>query len=121
MFEEKESFWKKKGFYVSACVLLVCVMAVGAVCYRKANFAEDDHNMMANIATEVPDATADSAGNSAISSSDVKTQEKAAQANANLDESIATTEKKPQETTAPKAEKKDKATVEKTTKSKEWQ
>ena len=35
MFEEKESFWQKKGFYFSACLLLVGVMAVGAICYRK--------------------------------------------------------------------------------------
>ena len=35
MFEEKETFWKKKGFYASACVLLVGIMAVSAIAYRK--------------------------------------------------------------------------------------
>ncbi len=58
MFEEKETFWKKKGFYVSACVLLVGVMAVSAITYRKWNTVSDSNGkIMANIATEMPAAT----------------------------------------------------------------
>ena len=58
MLEEKETFWKKKGFYASACVLLIGIMAVSAIAYRKWNTASDSGNkMMANIATEVPAAT----------------------------------------------------------------
>ena len=53
MFEEKESFWQKKGFYFSACLLLVGVMAVGAICYRQAN-QKNNEKMMADIATEEP-------------------------------------------------------------------
>ncbi len=55
MFEEKESFWKKKGFYACACVLLVGIMAVGAIASRKFTVGGGNENkMMANIATEVP-------------------------------------------------------------------
>lgn len=57
MFEEKESFWQKKGFYFSACLLLVGVMAVGAICYRQAN-RKNNEKMMADIATEEPQETA---------------------------------------------------------------
>lgn len=34
MFEEKESIWKKKGFYVSVCTAMVCLLAIGTVYYR---------------------------------------------------------------------------------------
>ena len=34
MFEEKESFWKKKGFYLAVCTALVCVLGIGTVYYR---------------------------------------------------------------------------------------
>ena len=27
--EEKESLWKKKGFYLSVCTALICVFALG--------------------------------------------------------------------------------------------
>lgn len=58
MLEEKESFWKKKGFYTSVCVMLVGVMAVGAITYRKLNAPQNsDNKLLANIATEVPAAT----------------------------------------------------------------
>lgn len=57
MFDEKESFWKKKGFYVSACVLLVAIMAVGVIYYRKPDTKGED-KLLAGIATEVPEATA---------------------------------------------------------------
>lgn len=58
MLKEKESFWKKKGFYTSVCVMLVGVMAVGAITYRKLNAPQNgDNKLLANIATEVPAAT----------------------------------------------------------------
>ena len=34
MFEEKESIWKKKGFYVSVCTAMICLLAIGTVYYR---------------------------------------------------------------------------------------
>ena len=37
MFEEKESMWKKKGFYVSVCTALVCLLAIGTTYYRMNN------------------------------------------------------------------------------------
>lgn len=58
MFEEKESFWKKKGFYISACTLLVAIMAVGAIYYRGTG-TKSDSKLMADIATEVPDSAAE--------------------------------------------------------------
>lgn len=77
MFEEKESFWQKKGFYFSACILLVGVMAVGAICVRQAN-NQNGNKLMANIATEVPQPTANS------TSAATSKKEEAAAANANV-------------------------------------
>lgn len=34
MFEEKESIWKKKGFYISVCTAMICLLAIGTVYYR---------------------------------------------------------------------------------------
>lgn len=58
MFEEKESFWRKKGFYLSACTLLVAIMAVGAIYYSRSGKKESNSKLMADIATEVPDVSA---------------------------------------------------------------
>lgn len=76
MFEEKESFWRKKGFYFSACILLVGVMAVGAIFVRQMN-NQDGNKLMANIATEVPQPTATSTSKGTSTS-----DEEAAAANA---------------------------------------
>lgn len=76
MFEEKESWWKSKGFYFSACVLLVGVMAAGVVFYQKSGKSGAD-KMLAEIATEVPESS-NVTGGSAIS------EEKSAQANASI-------------------------------------
>lgn len=65
MFEEKESWWKSKGFYFSACVLLVGVIAAGVVFYQKSGKSGAD-KMLAEIATEVPGSD-NVAGGSAIS------------------------------------------------------
>lgn len=116
MFEEKESFWKKKGFYFSACVLLVCVMAVGAIFYRKANFAENESNMMANIATEVPSSTASSAGNSAISSEENTKEEEVAQANAKVAQNITSSKDSDEKSSAKEDEQKEQETKKTTTK-----
>lgn len=74
MFEEKESWWKSKGFYFSACVLLVGVMAAGVIFYQKSGKNGAD-KMLAEIATEMPESTP--AGNDA-------SKEQSAQANANI-------------------------------------
>ncbi len=34
MFETEKTMWKKKGFYVSVCTALVCLLAIGTVYYR---------------------------------------------------------------------------------------
>jgi len=56
MFEEKESIWRKKGFYVSVCTLLLGILAVGTISYRQSHRPQEN-NLMAGIATEVPEAT----------------------------------------------------------------
>lgn len=87
MFEEKESFWKKKGFYISACTLLVAVIAVGAVYYYKTSIGNDS-KLMADIATEVPDPAAE-----VTASPDVR--QDTAQTNAKVSENILKKEDKP--------------------------
>lgn len=54
MYQERKSWWQKKGFYASTCVALVAVMALGAVFFRqeKENSSE---KMLAKIESEVPD------------------------------------------------------------------
>ena len=47
MFEEKESMWKKKGFYVSVCTALVCLLAIGTTYYRMNNDPQDGGFMKA--------------------------------------------------------------------------
>lgn len=54
MQEERISFWRKKGFYISACTLLIAVMAVGTIYYGQ---RKDDNELLADIATEMPEAT----------------------------------------------------------------
>lgn len=115
MFEEKESFWKKRGFYLSACVLLIGVMAVGALFYRQTNLADNESNMMAGIATEVPDTTADNTGNSAISSEKDITKEEVQKANTDLVKSI-TSQKKDTTSTAEKTKESTKKSKTKTSK-----
>lgn len=72
MFEEKESFWKKKGFYLSVCTALVCVLAIGTV-YYKMNYKKDSRqNLFADSATSSPVATSNTTGGSAINSNGQK-------------------------------------------------
>ncbi len=52
--EEKESLWKKKGFYLSVCTALICVLALGTV-YYKMNYQKDNgKNLFADSATAAP-------------------------------------------------------------------
>ncbi|MCI5502237.1 MAG: M23 family metallopeptidase [Lachnospiraceae bacterium] len=53
MIEDKESFWKKKGFYLSVCTAMVCLLAVGTV-YYKMNYGKKDNggNLFAETQTE---------------------------------------------------------------------
>lgn len=89
MFEEKESFWKKKGFYISACTLLVAIIAVGAVYYHNKS-TDSDSKLMADIATEMPDTTA-----KVTASPDVRQDKDTAQTNAKVSENILKKEDKP--------------------------
>lgn len=70
MFEEKESFWKKKGFYLSVCTALVCVFAIGTVYYRMNYKKDNGQNLFADSATSAPApvATSNTTGGSAINS-----------------------------------------------------
>lgn len=110
MLEEKESFWKKKGFYASACVLLVGVMAVGALTYRKLYMNDSENQMMANIATEVPEATP---GRMADAEPTAAPEQEAAQANAPVSKN---TSKKEKETAKEKSVTKKKETATETKK-----
>lgn len=42
MFEEKESMWRKKGFYVSVCTAMICLLAIGTVYYRMNRSTEEN-------------------------------------------------------------------------------
>lgn len=73
--EEKESLWKKKGFYLSVCTALICVLALGTV-YYKMNYQKDNgKNLFADSATAAPGKTDDVAGGSAINGSTSKPAE----------------------------------------------
>ena len=67
MFEEKESFWKKKGFYLAVCTALVCVLGIGTVYYRMNYKSNNGKNLFADSATSEPVATSGATGGSAIS------------------------------------------------------
>ncbi len=68
MFEGKESFWKKKGFYLSACTAILCVLAIGTVYYKISYQNNNGQNLFADSATTAPDnATSNTAGGPAIS------------------------------------------------------
>ena len=66
MFEEKESFWKKKGFYLSVCTVLVCGMAIGTVYYKMNYDNQNQTNLFADTATAEPERTSEAAGAGAI-------------------------------------------------------
>ncbi|MCH5268318.1 MAG: M23 family metallopeptidase [Lachnospiraceae bacterium] len=55
MFEENESMWKKKGFYVSVCTALVCLLAIGTVYYRMNKTPEDDSPWASVAETVAPE------------------------------------------------------------------
>lgn len=59
MFEEKESMWKKKGFYVSVCTALVCLLAIGTVYYRMNQPDEKDSLWAGASGTAAPEKTED--------------------------------------------------------------
>ena len=59
MLEEEKSWWKKKGFYACACVMLIGVMAVGAVAFRNAKL-KNSEKILAEIEKEIPETKADS-------------------------------------------------------------
>lgn len=88
MLEEKESFWKKKGFYTSMCVMLVGVMAVGAITYRRLDAPQNSNKLLANIATEVPAET------QKPNAKRESTKQEAAQVNARVSRNISKNEKK---------------------------
>ncbi|MCD7826165.1 MAG: M23 family metallopeptidase [Clostridiaceae bacterium] len=119
MLQENESFWKKKGFYVCACVLLVGVMAVGALFYRQVGLGDTQEEMMADIATEIPADSAEISGAGAVDTETEKDQQ-AAQANANVtakpeSTAEATEDSDAQKTSEPKkkTKKKSQSTAEK--------
>lgn len=54
MLDEEKSWWKKKGFYACACVMLIGVMAIGAVVFRNAKL-KNSQKMLAEIEKEIPE------------------------------------------------------------------
>lgn len=65
MFEEKESMWKKKGFYVSVCTALVCLLAIGTTYYRMNNDPQGGGFMKAEVeSSEAPEDSMQPVGNS---------------------------------------------------------
>lgn len=111
MMETKESFWKRKGFYWAACVLVIGIMAVAAIFYRGGGTEDGNQGMMANIATEIPDNTARTTGDGAL---DVNKD--AAQANANPIQELAEAQEKAEkdakkQDTSEKKDSKKKASV----------
>ena len=59
MQNKRESFWRNKGFYMSVCTLLLCAMAVGTVYLRKQKTTKENHQMLADVATAVPEQDTD--------------------------------------------------------------
>lgn len=53
-FDEKASWWQKKGFYMASGLLLIGVIALGAIFYRQSD-PGSNNEMLADIATEVPE------------------------------------------------------------------
>lgn len=65
MFEEKESMWKKKGFYVSVCTALVCLLAIGTTYYRMNNDPQGGGFMKAEVeSSDAPEDSMQPVGNS---------------------------------------------------------
>lgn len=69
MLEEKESFWRKKGFYLAVCTALVCLLAIGTVYYKMNYQADKGGNLFADSVTSAPGATSGTTGGSAIGES----------------------------------------------------
>lgn len=104
MFEEKESMWKKKGFYVSVCTALVCLLAIGTTYYRMNNDPQGGGFMKAEVeSSEAPEDSMQPVGNS-------KDQSIADKNKATIAPSI------PSDTPQPKATKNRRKTIPQTTK-----
>lgn len=86
--EEKESLWKKKGFYLSVCTALICILALGTV-YYKMNYQKDNgKNLFADSATAEPAKPDNVAGGSAINGSTSKpTENDSKEASVNMSQS----------------------------------
>lgn len=93
MFEEKESVWKKKGFYVSVCTAMICLLAIGTVYYRMNRPAEEDSLWAAREVTPAPesdipdDATGDGTKDASGKSGTLTEQDTAA-VGKSLDQSV---------------------------------
>lgn len=104
MFEEKESMWKKKGFYVSVCTALVCLLAIGTTYYRMNNDPQGGGFMKAEVeSSDAPEDSMQPVGNS-------KDQSIADKNKATIAPSI------PSDTPQPKATKNRRKTILQTTK-----
>lgn len=79
MFEEKKTFWQKKGFYFSLCGALICILAVGTV-YYKMNAANKGggETLFADSATDGNADNPSTAGGSAVSNDNQGGQQVAA-------------------------------------------
>lgn len=93
MFDEKESFWKKKGFYLSACAAILCVLAIGTLYYKINYQSNSGTNLFADSATTSPDnTTSNTAGGSAITESEDNTEDAVSVVQNNTPENTASTQ-----------------------------
>lgn len=79
MYEERKTFWQKKGFYLSLCGALICLLAVGTV-YYKMNVSNkgDGEKLFADSAAGENGDNSSTAGGSAVSGGDQDGQQVAA-------------------------------------------
>lgn len=84
MFEEKESMWKKKGFYLSLCTAMICLLAIGTVYYQMNRTPDDGADLLADTpATAEPEVSSQAADSHGIISnqSGTETKEDSSQSN----------------------------------------
>lgn len=112
MFEEKESIWRKKGFYVSVCTALVCLLTIGTVYYRMNRSTEED-SLWAAKESASPAVGEKSKLAEAGNTAEPEETEDAETVTKSMDESLNSTQKKVKETEkrATGTEKKKKATA----------
>lgn len=77
MFEEKESMWRKKGFYLSLCTAMICLLAIGTVYYQMNRTPDGGSDLLADTsATAEPEVSSQAADSHGIISNQSETKTK---------------------------------------------